>query len=170
MAGGGAIPVLFSWGFTLVEVMLVVSITALLAAVAIHSLLRSRTIGIETATVANLRTLANSLEMYHASNASYPDNWQAEMYANADPPFGPPAFNTAMAGSLVQGYAYTYTSLPGGCASNCSDYTLTSAPETLGMTGTRAFFVDRSGTIRHCPGAGPAKVTSQPIEQPPAAC
>lgn len=156
--------------FTLVEIMVVVSIIGLLAAVAIQSLLRSRAVSMETAAIANLRTLTSSLEMYQASNSGYPDAWQAEMYTNANPTFGPPTFNTAMASSLVQGYLYTYTPLPAGCSSTCSAYTLSGVPQLPGLTGTRALFVDRSGIIRHCTGPGTADATDQPIEQPPAPC
>jgi len=157
-------------GFTLIEVMVVVSIVALLAVVAIHSLIRSRVAAIESTAIANLRTLTNSLEMYRSVNQRYPSDWQAEMYTNADPDFGPPAFNASMAGSAIQGYVYTYTPLPAGCSSTCSDYTLSSVPQTFGTTGSRAFFIDRSSVIRHCTGAGPADATGQPVAQPPSAC
>ncbi len=157
-------------GLTLVEVMVITSIVALLAVVAIQSLTRSRVVTIESTVIANLRTLANSLEMYHSANQQYPGDWQADLYTNVDPDFGPPGFNLPMNGSTLQGYTYTYSPLPSGCTSACIDYTLSSIPQTVGATGTRAFLVDRSGIIRHCVGAGPANVSNQPIGQAPNAC
>ena len=150
--------------------MTVVSIMAVLATLVMPSLLRSRTTALETTAIVNLRTLASSLELYQTANNRYPDSWQTQMYTAATPPFGPASFNTAMAGSVVQGYAYTYTAAPAGCTTNCTDYALSGIPQILGLTGTRAFFLDRSSMIRHCRGAGPADATSQPIGQPPVAC
>lgn len=157
-------------GLTLIEVMVVVSIVALLAVVVIQSLTRSRVAAIESTAIANLRTLANSLEMYRSANQQYPGDWQADLYTNVEPDFGPPGFNLPMNGSTLQGYTYAYSPLPSGCTSACTDYTLSSVPQTVGGTGTRAFHVDRSGIIRHCVGAGPADASDQPIEQAPNAC
>ena len=69
-----------------------------------------------------------------------------------------------------QGYLYTYTAQPDGCAGNCTGYTLTAFPSTLGLTGSRAFFVDESGIIRHCNGEGPADAGDRPLYQLPLAC
>jgi len=157
-------------GFTFIEIMLVVSVVMILATIAVQSLLRSRLTTSESAVIANMRTLANAVEMYRSVNQSYPDDWQADLYTDADPDYGPPAFNSLMSNSTLQGYTYTYTPLPGGCATACSDYTLSSVPQTLGSTGSRAFFVDRTGVIRHCTGAGPADASDAPMHLAPIVC
>ena len=164
-------------GFTLVEIMIVVSIIALLAAIAIPNVLRGRTSANEAAAIGNLRALVSSLEMYKSVNNYYPDTtagWQTAMYgANCtagtapDPDYGPPSFCVALDGgaaSQIQGYTYTYT---GGAASNATTYTITANPVTLGRTGTRAFFVNESGTIRHCSAASGATAASNSIDQAP---
>ena len=159
-------------GFTLVEIMIVVAIIALLAAIAIPNVLRGRTTANETASIGNLRALVSSAEMYRSVNSIYPltANWVANMYTTPDPDFGPPAFNKTLdlaAGSLVQGFLYRYTSAAG------TTYTLESTPQTLGSTGTRAFFADDSGQIRHCTVAvqgAVATVASPTIDQAVAAC
>lgn len=156
--------------FTFIEVMLVVSILAILAVVAIQNLLRSRMTTSETVAIANFRTLATALEMYRSANQRYPSDWQTDLYTDAEPDFGPPAFNVAMSNSAVQGYTYTYTPLSGGCTTTCSDYTLSGVPPASGNTGSRAFVVDRTGVIRHCTGTGPADANDPSIEQPPVAC
>ncbi|MDP3703109.1 MAG: prepilin-type N-terminal cleavage/methylation domain-containing protein [Candidatus Omnitrophota bacterium] len=150
-------------GFTLVEIMIVVAIIALLAAIAIPNVLRGRTTANESAAVGNLRALISSVEMYRSVNSAYPianggaTDWQNGMYgancvdAVPTPDFGPPSFckpmngsNTA-AGGLTQGYKYTYTGVAGG-----PTYTLQATPLTVNNTGTRSFFADESGLIRHC--------------------
>lgn len=159
-------------GFTLVEIMIVVAIIALLAAIAIPNVLRGRTSANEAAAIGNLRALVSSLEMHRSVRATYPDVWMADMYG-ADclaptvpaPDFGPPSFCKALAGAIVQGYKYTYTA--GAAAEPVNTYTITADPEVNQRTGTRAFFVDESGSIRHCTGATGATVASKSIDQPP---
>ena len=148
-------------GFTLVEIMIVVAIIALLAAIAIPNVLRGRTTANESAAIGNLRALISSLEMYRSVNNAYPltANWVANMYTGAVPAFGPPSFNHAMDGtacppavasSCTQGYRYTYTSAAG------TTHTLLAVPDGVGTTGTRSFLADSSGIIRHCTGTGVA--------------
>ena len=148
-------------GFTLVEIMIVVAIIALLVAIAIPNVLRGRTTANESAAIGNTRALISSVEMYRSVNNVYPDNtagsWQTAMYganctgAPPTPDFGPPSFCTNMVGGntaangTVQGYMYTYTGVAGGAT-----YTIRSTPLTVNSTGTRSFFADESGLIRHC--------------------
>ena len=144
-------------GFTLVEIMIVVAIIALLAAIAIPNVLRGRTTANESAAIGNLRALMSSLEMNRSVNNVYPldvaaNTWLAVMYTNADPDFGPPSFQIAMTGQTVQGYNYTYAA--GATAGQT--YTILTVPATVGTTGTRTFFANETGLIRHCVGTGTA--------------
>ena len=146
-------------GFTLVEIMIVVAIIALLAAIAIPNILRGRTTANESAAIGNMRALISSLEMARSVNQNYPAaaTWQATMYgadcavATApNPDFGPPSFCLALTPSAVQGYNYTYA----GAAAPAQAYTVLVVPVTLGTTGTRSFFTNQSGLINHCVGTG----------------
>src|SRR3989338_5743063 len=88
-------------GFTLVEIMIVVAIIALLAAIAIPNVLRGRTTANESAAIGNLRALSSSLEMYRSVNNVYPldvagNTWLLVMYTNANPDFGPPSFSSPL--------------------------------------------------------------------------
>jgi len=161
-------------GFTLVEIMIVVAIIALLAAIAIPNVLRGRTSANESASVGNLRALVSSLEMYRSVNNDYPltEEWVAEMYTTPTPDYGPPSFNHVMDGtacpsaatsSCSQGYRYTYTSAAG------VTYTISAIPDVINNTGTRSFFTDESGVIRHCTGLT-ATVADPSIDAPPIAC
>ena len=170
-------------GFTLVEIMIVVAIIALLAAIAIPNVLRGRTAANESSSIGNLRALVSSLEMVRTVNLTYPalETWQATMYgtdclaATAPvPDFGPPSFCTAdlnagagapPAGSQVQGYTYNYT----GAAAPAQTYTITAVPVVVNSTGTRSFFLDESGVIRHELGITGATVGCPAIDQAPAA-
>ena len=149
-------------GFTLVEIMIVVAIIALLAAIAIPNVLRGRTTANESAAIGNLRALVSSLEMVRSVNNQYPLNatWRATMFgANCtvgtapDPDFGPPSFCQTLTGggaaNTISGFVYTYAGTATG-----GTYTLLAVPGTLGTTGTRTFFADQTGLVHHCTGTG----------------
>ena len=143
-------------GFTLVEIMIVVAIIALLAAIAIPNVLRGRTTANESAAIGNLRALVSSQEMFRSVNNRYSQTsaWQGNMYTAPDPDFGPPSFNADLsAATTVQGYNYLYGALPAACTDllgNCTGYTISAVAQVMGRTGVRSFVADDSGVIRHC--------------------
>ena len=135
-------------GFTLVEIMIVVAIIALLAAIAIPNVLRGRATANESAATGNIRALVNALEMFRSTNNEYPATWQADLYTNATPDYGPPSFDVNLAAAVaVQGYNYIYART--GVAAD-QTYTLDAYPTTGVASGTRALFVNETGTPRHC--------------------
>ena len=158
-------------GFTLVEIMIVVAIIALLAAIAIPNVLRGRATANEAAATGNIRALVSSLEMYRSSNNEYPAAWQADMYTTPEPDYGPPSFNMNLATpQIVQGYNYVYA------RTTAQTYTLDAYPSAT-TNGTRAFYVDETGVVRHCrcPAAGCSAsvngaVGSVTLDALPAAC
>lgn len=164
-------------GFTLIEIMVVVAIIALLAAVAIPNVLRGRTTSNESAAIGNSRALVSSLEMFRSVNNVYPTTWITEMYGATcaagvapDPDFGPPSFCVALdGGATVSGYTYTYAD----GAAPVNIYTILAVPQTQGTTGTRSFLADQTGLLRHCTGAGATAANmanDNTIDAAPAAC
>ena len=166
-----------SRGFTLVEIMIVVAIIALIAAIAIPNLLRARHNANETAAIGNTKTLVDALESFRANQTptSYPGAGVTSGgvavaglagLANTNPPY----IDAILAAGQRQGYNFTYTAgavrvvTLGGANFNVYDtYTLTSVPVTVGTTGTRRFFVDQTGVIR-VNDAGAATAASTPLE------
>lgn len=62
-----------SSGFTLIELMIVIGIIAILAAILVPNFLRARAMGQLTACKSNLRNIATGIEMYAVDNgARYP--------------------------------------------------------------------------------------------------
>ena len=125
-------------GFTLVEIMIVVAIIVLLAAIAIPNLLRARLNANEAASIASLRTLSSALESFRSaqSTPAYPANLAA--LSSATPPY----VDSVLAGGTKQGYIFTYA------RTNNNQYGVVAAPQTAGVTGSRSFFVDESGVLR----------------------
>ena len=145
-------------GFTLVEIMIVVAIIALLAAIAIPNLLRARHNSNEAASIGGMRTFSAALESFRAAQTppTYPVNLAA--LSAAVPPYVAASLTGAInAGTSRQGYFYTYALV------SANAYTLQSTPQTVGTTGTRRFFVDQSGVIR-ANAAGAATVASPEIQ------
>ena len=133
-------------GFTLVEIMIVVAIIALLAAIAIPNLLRARLNANEGAAIGNMHTLVTAMGSYQAnqSPASYPT--ALENLASVTPPYvdgvlGGTIGDATANRSTKQGYEFTYVGTQ-------YTYTLVAAPVTPGTTGNRSFFADESGVIR----------------------
>jgi len=130
-------------GFTLVEIMIVVAIISLLAAIAIPNLLRARHNANEAAAIAALRTISTACESFRAAQTppSYPANLAA--LSTATPAYIDAGLSGATtAATAKQGYYYTYS------WTNANQYTCTASPAVPSTTGTRVFFVDESGVIR----------------------
>ncbi|MBN1405181.1 MAG: prepilin-type N-terminal cleavage/methylation domain-containing protein [Candidatus Omnitrophica bacterium] len=129
-------------GFTLVEIMIVVAIIALLAAIAIPNLLRARHNANEAAAQASLRTISSACESFLGANNTYPASLAA--LAAATPPY----IDATLAAGTKQGYTFAYTR-----GANGLTYTCTGTPINTGVTGTRVFSIDQSGVISEVAGS-----------------
>ncbi len=125
-------------GFTLVEIMIVVAIIALLAAIAIPNLLRARLNANESTAIAALRTISTACESYRSAQnpVSYPAS--LAILSGATPPY----IDATLGTGTKSGYTFTYTQV------SANQHTCVAAPVTANVTGTRSFFVDESGVIR----------------------
>lgn len=135
-------------GFTLIELMIVVAIIAIIAAIAIPNLLRSRSQSNESSAIGNLRTIVGAEVAYHSANYAYTADF-ADM-TGATPPFLDGNWGVPKSG---------YNFLLGGDANN---FTVNANAVVYGTTGEKGFFTDSSGVIRYATGAD-AAVTSTPI-------
>ena len=149
-------------GFSLIELLIVVAIILIIAAIAIPNLLRSKMAANEASAVGSLRSINTACVTY---STTYGTGYPAAL-AN----LGPAAAATAATADLVDsvlaagtksGYVFTYVA-GAPAAGVISTYTVAANPVTLGTTGQRGFFTDQSGVIRADP-TGPATVASTPI-------
>lgn len=146
-------------GFSLIELLLVVAIMLIIAAIAIPNLLRSRMAANEASAVGSLRTI-NTAEVTYAS--IYPSygftdlNYLGKVVSPAgptgagllDPVLGCPA---GVTGGICSksGYSFKITvTINGGVSPLTSAYSVQAYPLTQGATGQRSFFTDASGAIR----------------------
>jgi len=128
-------------GFTLVEIMIVVAIIALLAAIAIPNLLRAKVNANESAAQTTLKALATAAESYASANAgNYPVS-VAVMLAET-----PPYLNENYLGTR-QGYVFAAVTI------DATGYCFRATPITAGTTGSRTYSV-RSGAVTGCSDIG----------------
>jgi type IV pilus assembly protein PilA len=143
-------------GFSLIELLIVVAIILIIAAIAIPNLLRSRIAANEASAVGSLRTL-NTAEITY--NVTYPSSGFACTLGVLGPPASGTPASSATAGLVDSNLAggnksgYTFTLPVGGtCAPTSTGinttYDIKADPTSPGVTGQRYFCTDNSGVIQ----------------------
>ena len=152
-------------GFSLIELLIVVTIILIIAAIAIPNLMKSKISANEAAAVETLKTLNSSAVMYSMSYGGFP-HAIAQLGPNGSGPAptsaGADLIDSVLAGGVKSGYKFTLTVTSTDPAGNVLSYGITAVPVTPGTTGQRSFFTDQSGTVRVSPG-GTADSSSTPL-------
>ena len=129
-------------GFTLVEIMIVVAIIALLAAIAIPNLLRQRITANESAAQATLRTISTAFETYAAAHdGQYPVDVAVQLLGTTPPYLNENYFTKCTATAPCSGYAYD-AGTPA-----VTGYTLTGRPTSCTTSGTKSFTLTTGGVL-----------------------
>lgn len=142
-------------GFTLIELMIVVTIIAIIAAIAIPNLLRSRMSANEGAAIGTIRTISSAQQQFQAA-AILPFPSGMGRYAASVAVLGaqaPPFVDSSLAANDRQGYNFASV---GGGPDGAPLFTANANPLSPGVSGNRAFYADQSGLITFVTGAGPA--------------
>jgi prepilin-type N-terminal cleavage/methylation domain-containing protein len=143
-------------GFSLIELLIVVAIILIIAAIAIPNLLRARISANESSAASSVRTIASAQFEY---NSAYPTVGFAVALANLGgaPPCSP-AIATAclidntLATGTKSGYNFVSAgSVPAGGVN--SAFVASSAPQNYNQTGVRDFCIVTDGVLRSNPGA-----------------
>jgi prepilin-type N-terminal cleavage/methylation domain-containing protein len=141
-----------SKGFSLIELLIVVAIILIIAAIAIPNLLRSRIAANQASAVGSLRTL-NTAEITYSStfNVGF-----TQTLGYLAPPTTAGANPTSTAAGLIDsilalgsksGYSFTYTPGASDSTGRINTYAITAVPIT-NSTGTNYYYTDQSGVIR----------------------
>jgi len=159
-------------GFSLIELLIVVAIILIIAAIAIPNLIRSKMAANEASAVASIRTINTSEVVYSSTynvanvfSVDLPSLGDGGAAANCAPTAVPnstnaclidPALEAAVSSTVTKsGYFFTYT--PG-----TGTYSVLASPSAINSTGVRFFFSDQTVVIRANSGAA-ATGASSPI-------
>lgn len=123
-------------GLTMIELMIVVTIIAIIAAVAIPLMSRNRIAANEASAVAGLRAIAHAEMTFHHSHGEYAD---FEDLSNATPPY---LSDSNVASGLKDGYEFDVLS------ATSSGFEALASPIAFGKTGNKTFYIDESGIVR----------------------
>ena len=153
-------------GFSLIELLIVVAIILIIAAIAIPNLLRSRMAANEASAVGSVRTI-NTAEVTYAS--TYPNCGFTTLAilgttATTATSSAPGIVDSVMGNGTKSGYALTTPNMTVSCAVPVPTYTVIAAPVTQGTTGQRSFFSDATGVIRYATGTTSANSADSALQ------
>ncbi len=136
----------------MIELLIVVAIILIVAAIAIPNLLKSRMAANQASAVQALRVL-NTAEVSYST--TYGATYSTTLAQLGPPPTGtPPSSATAdmidavLAGGVKSGYSFLYTPTVPDAYGNYQGFTINANPVTPGTTGIAYYFTDQSHVIR----------------------
>ena len=139
-------------GFSLIELLIVVAIIIVIAAIAIPSMLRSKIAANEASAIQSLRVLGTSEVTYAAI---YGSGYSATLAALGPVPSGAVATASAaglvddlLAGGYKSGYEFTYTPTLLDSTGRYNGFTVLASPIVAGTTGANYYYEDQTHLIR----------------------
>ena len=150
-------------GFSLIELLIVVAIILIIAAIAIPNLLKSKMAANEASAVESLRTIDTAETTYAAT---CPDTGYSatltELNTGAICASGQNILDNILGGSdpsSKSGYQFTYAATAAGGLNNA--FTVTGLPLVVGVTGQRGFYSDQTDLVRYSVnGSAPTAASS----------
>ena len=170
-------------GFTVIELLIVVAVAGIVAAVVIPAMSRAFIASNEAATIADIRTLIDAQNAYSSVNGGFHDSYLECLTAPSVgcipnyPTNGPTFLDSALA-SLTPRHGYNRLYHGGPTPPNIPPtvspsstllYRYDATPVVGGVTGVRGFAGDASGRVCFTPNGAPVPPGTPP-ESLPAGC
>ena len=145
-------------GFSLIELLIVVAVILIIAAIAIPNLLQAKMSANESAAAASIHAVSTANIAYSTAN---PLVGFAPTLPDLGPAPGQGYIDSALASGTKSGYKFTY--VPDASSTPSTAYTLAVDPVTRGVTGRRSFFTSEMNVI-HYNGTAPATANDNVLE------
>ena len=152
-------------GFSLIELLIVVAIILIMAAIAVPNYLRSRLVANESSAAQSVRTINTAAVTYSSTyqNVGFPPSLIALSGAS---PCTATSTNACLLDEVLgagtkAGYTFAYT---GDGMTPSVTYAVTATPVTVGMSGQRMFCSDQTSVIRFDPSGTGCTNASAPIQ------
>ncbi|HMD43875.1 MAG TPA: prepilin-type N-terminal cleavage/methylation domain-containing protein [Candidatus Acidoferrum sp.] len=151
-------------GFSLIELLVVVAIILIIAAIAVPNLMKSKMSANEAGAAESVRTIVTGETTYSSAcpDIGYSATLQ-ELNTGAICASGKNIIDDVLGASdpsFKSGYTFTYTFSTTGGPMN-TGFTIVAAPSAQGYTGNRAFSSDQTGVIRYTlNGSAPTPTSS----------
>ena len=139
-------------GFSLIELLIVVAIIGIIAAIAVPNLVQSRAAANEASAITSVRNLVTAQMTYFATIGASNYGTLANLQASG-------MIDGVLGSGTKDGY--TFASVPNAGVS----FTSTGVPVTIGTTGRRGFYSDQTGVIRYTTTGAAPTAGSTPLGQ-----
>ena len=136
-------------GFSLIELLIVVAIIGIIAAIAVPNLLQSKAAANEASSISSIRNIVTSQITYSATAGS--GSYSATLATLSSQKL----IDSVLGSGTKDGYNFTV-------AGTTNTFVINADPVTPGSTGNRYFFSDESGVIRYST-SGAASATCSPL-------
>jgi len=146
-------------GFSLIELLIVVAIILIIAAIAIPNLLRARIAANEASAAASLRKMATAEFAY---SSSYPNiGYASDLASLGGPATGcvPSSTNACILDNVLTSGSksgYTFAAAGFSTAGPNSSFVVGAVPQNFNQSGVRDFCIATDGVLRINPGAAGA--------------
>jgi type IV pilus assembly protein PilA len=148
-------------GFSLIELLIVVAIILVIAAIAVPNFLHSKIAANQASAIGSMRSLNTACVSYNTTYGQFPaaltdlgpvGSGVTPTSTSAD------LIDSVLAAGIKSGYSFVYTA-----GTSDQSYTLTATPIAAAASGQNMYFTDQSGVIRVDTSGGGATAASTPI-------
>jgi type IV pilus assembly protein PilA len=148
-------------GFSLIELLIVVAIILIIAAIAIPNFLHSKIAANQASAVGSMRSLNTACVSYSTSYGQFPSaltNLGPVGSGVTPSSTSSDLIDSVLASGSKSGYTFTYTA-----GASAQSYSITATPIIPASSGQNMYYTDQSGVIRVDTSGAGATAASTPI-------